>query len=492
MTTETIDCNVATELEEIFNPRSIAIVGVSNSDANNVREMFLKSLLDYGFEGQIYPVNPKGGQVLGLKVYRSVLHIPGPVDCVTAGIPAQFGPELVRECGQKGVKVVQFFSSGFSEIGTDEGTRLEAELAQAARETKVRVIGPNCMGIHCPESKIVFWSEFPTEPGPVGYMCQSGGNSIHLVKLGAPRGMRFSKVISYGNACDLNECDFLEYLAQDPSTEIIAVYIEGVRDGQRFTGVLREAAQQKPVVLFKGGDTEGGTRAAASHTGSLAGSNAAWEALCKQLGVLQVHSMDELSDVLITLLHLSTPRGKNALVMSGAGGGASVIGADDCERNGLTVPILPKVLQDKILEFTPHAGNSIRNPIDSNLAMFAPDLFVKTAEIASGWEGIDLMIAPLRPTSFYIKVNEQRLQYKGIAEAIMRGASASLKPAAIVVEPDVSPELTKESFAVLQECVSHGFPTYPSVARAARAISKVIDHKGRKTRSSRIEEDSDV
>ena len=492
MTTNTVDCaatksrSEATpeEIEQLFHPRSIALVGVSNNPINQLREMFLRPLLDLGFEGPIYPVHPSGGEVLGLKIFPSLSDIPGPVDFVMAGIPARLGPELMRDCGKKGVKGVQFFTSGFSEIGTDEGKEMEIALAEAAREAGVRVIGPNCMGIYCPETKIGFWSEFPAEHGPVGYLCQSGGNSIHLIKLGAPRGVRFSKVISYGNACDLNECDFLEYLSCDPKTEIIAAYVEGVRDGQRFVRLLREAARRKPVVLLKGGISEGGARAAASHTGSLAGSHTTWEALCKQLGVIQVHSIDELTDMIVTLLYMQVPRGRNVAIISGAGGGASVLATDDCERYGLKVPTLPRDVMDAILKFTPHPGNSVRNPIDSNLAMYDPRLFAETAKIATGWDGIDLVMFPLRANTFYLKAMGKRMQYLTIAESIMGAAKASLKPVAIIVEPDISPELTVESFSTLEQYVSAGFATYPSVARAARAISKLMAYESVKARSS--------
>ena len=471
------------ELDPLFYPKSIAVVGVSSTVDNNVQHMFLKPLLDFGFPGPIYPVHPKGGEVFGLKIYPKIEDLPGPVDYVMGGIPARFTSQMVRECGKKGIKGVHFFTAGFSETGTKEGIELEQDLVTAGREAGVRIIGPNCMGIYSPEARTCFWTELPSEPGPVGFVCQSGGNSIQLIKQAAPRGVRFSKVISYGNACDLNECDFLEYLTHDPKTEIIAIYIEGTRDGQRFVNILSEAARKKPVVLLKGGVTEGGTKAAASHTGSLAGTYATWEALCRQLGVIQVHSMEELTDMIVTLMFMSVPRGRNVAIMSGGGGGQSVLATDDCERYGLKVPALPQEIVDRLLEFTPQAGNSVKNPIDSNLAMFDSRLFADTARIVSEWEGIDFMIAPLRQNSFYLLLFEQRLQYPGIAKAIIDAVAASVKPAAVVVAPDISPEMSKESFSILEECVSRGFPTYPSVTRAARAISTVIAYKERKNRS---------
>jgi acyl-CoA synthetase (NDP forming) len=208
------------------------------------------------------------------------------VDYVISTVPAKAAPGLIAECARKGVKAVHFCTAGFSETGEEEGLRLEPQLAALSKKTGIRIIGPNCMGIYCPASRLSFNTDFPKESGPVGLISQSGGNTESLIRRVVPRGVRFSKAISYGNACDLNESDFLEYLAGDPETEIIGLYIEGVKDGERFPQILRKAAEKKPVILLKGGITEGGARAALSHTGSLAGSEVIWRSLCNQLGVI--------------------------------------------------------------------------------------------------------------------------------------------------------------------------------------------------------------
>jgi acyl-CoA synthetase (NDP forming) len=213
------------------------------------------------------------------------------------------------------------------------------------------------------------------------------------------RGVRFSKVISCGNACDINENDLLEYLADDADTKIIALYIEGIKDGRRFRRALEKATKEKTVILLKGGATEGGARAAAGHTAALSGSQITWDALCKQLGIISVGSIEEMIDVLVTLLLLPLPKGRNAVIF-GVGGGASVLIADESESRGLRVPPLPSETITQIREFTPIAGNILRNPVDYSQAMVNPEGVIKTFIILSRWEGTDFIVTFVRTGQF--------------------------------------------------------------------------------------------
>ncbi len=275
-------------LDYLFHPRSVAIIGVSrDSTQYSPGRAFMQSLLGSGFKGKVYPVNPSGGEAFGLKIYPSVKDIPDRVDYVIAAIPARYTPQLVADCATKGVRAIHFFTSGFSEIEGDEGKRLESDMLTVARQSGIRILGPNWMGFYCPETGLTFAFNFPKQTGPLGIIAQSGGNSIYCVNEAATRSIYFSKVISYGNASDLNESDFLEYLTYDPETKIIAAYIEGVRDGSRFVRVLERAARLKPVIIFKAGTTETGTRAAAAHTSSMGGSRRIWESQLKQAGAIQ-------------------------------------------------------------------------------------------------------------------------------------------------------------------------------------------------------------
>jgi acyl-CoA synthetase (NDP forming) len=203
------------DLQPLFYPSSVALAGVTVNNPQHWTRTFFDALLEFQFERPLYLVNPRGGEIRGIKVYRRLADIPQNIDYVISTVPAKAGPGLIEECAHKGVKAVHFCTAGFSETGEEEGVRLEAELADLSRKTGIRVIGPNCMGIYCPESRISFNIDFPKESGPVGFISQSGGNTGGLIHQVRSRGVRFSKVVSYGNACDLNETDFLEYLASD-------------------------------------------------------------------------------------------------------------------------------------------------------------------------------------------------------------------------------------------------------------------------------------
>ena len=292
-------------LDYIFHPRSIAVVGISADFPKIwIKMLYLDSLLHKGYPGQIYLVNPKGGEMEGLPIYRTLKDIPGPVDHVVVSIPAPYTPKLMEECRDIGVKVVHVFSSGYAETGEPDRIELQNRLVEIARQGNMRIIGPNCLGLYYPGGRIGLSPDFPMEPGPVGYLCQSGGNVSYGVRHAAARGLRFSKVVSYGNACDINECDLLDYFAEDPETRVIAAYIEGVKDGARLIKALNKAAAAKPVVVFKGGFTGGGLRAAASHTGSLAGTDVAWDTLIRQAGAIRVYSVEEMVDMLVALLRV--------------------------------------------------------------------------------------------------------------------------------------------------------------------------------------------
>jgi acyl-CoA synthetase (NDP forming) len=468
------------DLDFLFHPNSLALVGITTAKTWHWTLTFLEGLLEIGFDRPLYLVNPKGGEIKGLKVYTSLKDVPGNIDYVIGLVNAQIAPKLVEECAEKGVRAIHFCTAGFSETGEEERVKLESELVETARKKGIRIIGPNCMGIYCPQSRLSFSPAFPKESGPVGVISQSGGNSIYLVRQAALRGIRFSKVISYGNACDINENDLLEYLASDVDTRIIALYIEGIRDGKRFRRAMEEATKEKTVILLKGGATEGGARAAAGHTAALAGSRAAWDAFCKQLGIISVSSIEELIDVLVTLLFLPLPRGRN-VVLFGAGGGASVLIADEFEKRGLRVPPLPPEIVAQIREFTPIAGNILRNPVDYSQAMTNLEGVIKTFGILSKWEGTDFIVTFVRTGQFTTsRISEDHLNLLMSRFAINQGLLP--KPVAMVLEPSILPNEAEAILAAIRGCISSGLPVYYSFAAAANAINLVLDHAERRSK----------
>ena len=280
----------APALEYLFHPRSIAIVGASTDPLRwFINEFYIEPLLKLGYTGRIHAVNPRGGEILGLPVYQRLRDVPRPVDHVVSCIPARETPGLLEECREVGARILQLYTAGFAETGEAEGRELQKRLVEAAKPYDIRILGPNCMGIYCPSSGLSFCHNYPAEAGAVGLISQSGSNTTYIIRSAVVRGLRFSKAISYGNACDINECDLLEYLADDPETRVIAAYIEGASDGARFREVVARAASRKPVIIYKGGYTEGGARAASTHTGAMAGGDSAWTGLLRQAGAIKVY-----------------------------------------------------------------------------------------------------------------------------------------------------------------------------------------------------------
>jgi acyl-CoA synthetase (NDP forming) len=468
------------DLDFLFHPDSVALVGITTAETWHWTLTFLEGLLEIGFDHPLYLVNPKGGEIKGLKVYTSLKDVPGNIDYVIGLVNAHIAPKLVEECAEKGVRAIHFCTAGFSETGEEDRVKLESEVAEIARKKGIRILGPNCMGIYCPQSRLSFSPAFPKESGPVGVISQSGGNSIYLVRQAALRGIRFSKVISYGNACDINENDLLEYLASDVDTRIIALYIEGIRDGKRFRRAMEEATKEKTVILIKGGATEGGARAAAGHTAALAGSRTTWEALCRQLGIISVNSIEEMIDVLVTLIFLPLPRGRNA-VLFGAGGGASVLIADEFESRGLRVPPLPPEIIAQIREFTPIAGNILRNPVDYSQAINNLEGVIKTFIILSTWDGADFIVTFVRTGQFTTsRISEDHLNLLMSRFSVKQGDLP--KPIAMVLEPSIMPREAEAILAAIRSAISSGLPVYYSFAAAANAINLVLDHAERRSR----------
>ena len=345
------------KLEYVFNPRSVAVIGASDNDD------FSKALMNTKMKENLFLVNPKHEELMGKRCYPSILDVEDAIDYAVIAIPALLVPKVLSECIEKRVKVVHVFSAGFSETGLEERKRLESKVKDIAKDN-IRIIGPNCMGICCPRSGLTFSPDASAEEGPVGVISQSGTFAGEFLTIGKIRNLKFSKVISYGNAIDLDCPDFLEYLADDPETKVIALYMEGARDGKRLKSALGEAARKKPVVALKGGVTEHGSRAASSHTGSLAGAPETWSSLFKQAGVVQVDNFDELVDAILALSCSPLPSGKGTTLITNSGG-FSVLETDSCVKAGLEVPQFSEETVTELRKIVPIAGTSISNPLDA-------------------------------------------------------------------------------------------------------------------------------
>jgi len=355
----------ANPIEEVLNARSIAVVGATR-DAGWGGGGFVAGLAPFGFKGQVYPVNPKYPEIQGMKAYPSLRDVPGAVDYVISSVPAREVPQLIEDAALKQVKVVHLFTARLSETGRPEAIELERKILKLARGFGMRVIGPNCMGVYSPAAGIAFHADFPKESGTVGLVSQSGMLAREIVLASPLRGIYFSKVFSYGNAIDLNECDFLEFLTDDSETSVIMMYIEGVKDGRRFFEVLKKAAATKPVIILKGGKGESGARATASHTASLAGALQTWESLVAQAGAIEAGSVEELIDLASSFRFLGPIKGRRVGVAGGAGG-SSVLAADQCEQAGLDVVALPPEFREELKNRGVSVWDWLSNPADISI-----------------------------------------------------------------------------------------------------------------------------
>jgi len=455
-------------LDPVFFPRSVAIAGVtSNSTSWNVGRALVGTLHSFGFKGKVYPLNPKGGEVEGIRIHARLEDVDGPVDHLMSFIPAPLVPQLVKDCVAKGVKVISLYSAGFSEMGTEEAKRLETEICRLACAGGVRVLGPNCMGVYCPKGVLTFAPGFPSESGKVAIICQSGGNTAYLVRAAARRGVRFSKVVSYGNACDIDESELLEYLASDAETGVVAAYIEGVKDGRRFQLALERVASKKPVIILKGGHTEAGAGVVASHTGALAGSDMVWDSLLRQSGAVRVDSLDELIDMMVTFLYMPLTQGRRAVIF-GFGGGASVLAADECAAAGLSVPALPPEIQEELGNLTnTRAGTILSNPID-----LVGEGRYEILRRLSHYDGIDLLAVQI-PLGNYIYGRPGIVHYSSL-DTILRLRSEESKPMAVVVHWLVTDENWQLALEYERRCSEAGLPVYHSITGMAKAIDRFL------------------
>ena len=356
---------MANPIDEVLHARSVAVVGATTT-GDWGGGGFVAGLVQFGFQGRVFPVNPKYPEIQGLKAYPSIKDIPEQVDYVISSIPAKYVPGMLEEAAAKGAKTVHLFTARLSETGRPEAIALEREILQLAHRLGLRLIGPNCMGVYYPLGGIAFHSDFPKEAGPVGLISQSGMLAREVVLACPFRGVYFSKVFSYGNAIDLNECDFLEYLTEDADTSAIMMYVEGVKDGRRFFADLKKATAVKPVVILKGGRGESGARATASHTASLAGSVAVWEAMVAQAGAVIADSVEEVLDLIAAFRFLPPVRGRRVGVAGGAGG-SSVLAADQCEQAGLEVIPLPDPFRQELKVRGVSVWDWLSNPADISI-----------------------------------------------------------------------------------------------------------------------------
>jgi acetate---CoA ligase (ADP-forming) len=379
-------------LDKMFNPKSIAVVGATNDEKKNGGRL-IRYIIENGFDGEIYPVNPKNATIRGYKCYPTVREIPYEVDLACVIVASKFVPGIIKDCAEKGIKNAIIYSSGFAEIG-EVGQKLQDEIAKISEEHGIRVIGPNTIGMVSSPKNIYTAFGMVLEAkdkysGNIGFVSQSGALGSSLLSRAWEKGIGFSRWISVGNAVDLSIPDFIDYLATDEVTKVISCFMESLSDAQSFKEATQMALKnKKPVLVYKTGRTDEGKRAVQSHTGSIAGNDLAYDAAFNKLGVLRLNNIQDTIDVASAFSVQPLPKGKNIGIITASGGACSIV-ADLCNRYGLKVPLLKE--SEKIMEHIPSFG-SAQNPIDVTAEIMAkPEMFKEVLKITLEDENVDAL-----------------------------------------------------------------------------------------------------
>jgi acetyl coenzyme A synthetase (ADP forming)-like protein len=451
-------------LEAFFHPSSIAVIGASR-DPEKLGYAVLSNLVEGGFKGALYPVNPKAGEILGLEAYSSVLSVSGPIDLAVIVIPYKFVPAVLDECGQKGVPAAVVISAGFREAGR-EGLERERELIEIARRHSIRLIGPNCLGVidtHTPLNA-TFAAGMPPG-GPIAFMSQSGALGTAVLDLAMAGRIGFSRFVSLGNKADVNEVDLLQAWVDDPESRVILIYVEGLPDGQKFLEVARQVTQKKPVVAIKSGITSAGSRAVSSHTGSLAGSEAAYRAAFRQAGVIRADSMSLLFDYSRAFAYQSLPAGDRIAIVTNAGG-PGILATDALERSGLQLARFKPETIEELMAGLPGAA-SAANPVDV-LGDALADRYEHGIELVLGDPAVDGLIVIVTPQAM--------TQIEDTAHAVGRMAAGSEKP---VLGCFMGEARIDAGVQVLRQ---YGVPNYAFPEQAAAALAAMVAYREARAR----------
>ena len=462
------------QFERIFYPRAIAVAGAS-TDQRKMGFQWVAGLLAAGYKGTVYPVNPSGGEIMKHKIYPRLTDIPGPVDLVICCIPRAHVLDLLNDCAAKQIGAIYFFTAGFRETGDPEWVRVEEEMARRAREGGFRIIGPNCIGVSCPEHGIPYGpSTMLNKPGSAGFISQSGGHAGKMAAISLTRSIGFSKVASIGNCCDLGSADFLEYMASDPKTGAVGMYLEGPRDSARLLKVMRETTPRKPVFVWKGGRTAAGARAASSHTGALAASAGVWSAALRQAGAVEVNGLDELADTLLLFQSVGRLERANLGIICGltdGGGGEAVLSADACAAQGIEVsPFTDRTRRD-LLGLLGQVGSVLVNPVDVSQRSGNLQAFEKTIELVAAEPGIDLITIYENVDLLIAFLSKPMADMMN--DVVIKASKKYGKPVIVVSPPGT---LDKERLEIECKLSEAGMAVFPSMDRAARAIGNVRQH----------------
>lgn len=444
-------------LAKFFHPQGIVIIGAS-TDTKKLGYSIARNLIEIGFPGTVHFVNPHGGQLFGRPIYTCVMQVPDPVDLSVLLIPAAATPQVLSDCGKRGIQAAIIVASGFRETGP-EGARLESELLNIAKRYKIRIIGPNCIGLvdtHLPIDTS-FLNPPPPPKGNIAFISHSGATCAAVIDWSRGQGFGFSRLVSLGNQIDVNETDLLLAIAPDPATQAIALYLESVSNGRRFVKVARNITRYKPVVVLKSGRNTSGQRAAASHTGALAGQDAAYEAAFLQTGIIRANTVEELFEWAYTLASCPLPKGRSMAVLTSAGG-LGVAAVDALEANGLKLAELTDTTRTNLNAILPPAAN-IHNPVDM-LASATPEQFASCLKLLIADPQVEGILMVILPPPFATDMT--------VSQAVLPIIKNSPKP---VLTALVGELLIQADLAHFQQAQ---IPEFRFPERAASAMSALV------------------
>lgn len=446
-------------LEMFFAPQSVAVIGASR-EPGKLGYGVLSNIITHGYEGKVYPINPKADEILGLKCYASVLDVPNPIDLVIIVVPATYVIGALEECGQKGVRGAVIISAGFREVGA-EGRQREKELVRVAQQYGIRLIGPNVLGIIDTVSKLnaSFAVGMPRR-GKIAFMSQSGALCTSILDIALAQDIGFSRFVSLGNKADLNEIDFIEDWWHDPESNVIMAYLEGIVDGERFMRITRQVTKEKPIIAIKSGTTSAGSRAVSSHTGTLAGSEKAYDAAFRQVGVLRANSVQELFDYSVAFARQPLLKSERIAIVTNAGG-PGIMATDACERYGLQLASLKQETMEYLRANLPAAA-SVINPVDV-LGDALADRYKLAIEAVLQDEGVGGVVVVLTP--------QVMTQIEETAQVVGELSGKYDKP---IFGAFMGEATTSKGVRILNQ---HQVPNYPVPERAVAAMGAMLRYR---------------
>lgn len=479
--------SISEELQSIFNAKSVAVIGASSASFKWGAQT-LHRLINFGYHGKVYPINPRETEIQGLRAYASVLDVPDPIDLAVITVRADMVPQSVKECTEKGIKGAIIISADFAETG-HHGQSLQKETLEIARQGGLRFVGPNCFGIFNSANGL---STLPTVPakGEIGFISQSG-SLVHMVaRVASLKGYGLSKLVSAGNQADLDVADYLQFLGDDPETKSIVIYLEGFKNGRKLFDVAKQVTAKKPVVIYKAGRHPDSDRVSMSHTANMTGEDRIFDAMCRQVGMLRADTLHSTMDMAAILTRQPFASG-NRIGIQGTGGQCMIL-ADTCLSLGMQVPELSDEEAEGIIsgiQFPPHAPMP-RNPVDfagSHTALMDATVINNMAQL----DKIDGIIS-YRPVTFHIQSSsspeEQAEMDRKVGELITEAPLKYGKPLVLIgFDRGTEKETFRESEIINQAIKAAGILSFQTLEDAAGAMNALVKYGEIKRRQSEVQ-----